>query len=623
MRAPHIVLAVLVGIGVASSIAVIPRDHELALMYLKGLDLESAQVAFEQRLKSGDLSVGVVVPLARVYLEMGEFDAAVVLMERFAAANPDDAEVKVELAKLYKQASRIYDYVSILADLARIRPTEKILRELSDHYGDHGETEKQIEVLRVLVRRFNPTLDDWMDLAQIEADFGNFEASSMALRELDRRHKVARNQRTIEFYISVLARTGREAEAYELSRTWLDETMTAPTALGMVRQFVGAGKELQALAILDRLEPAIGEEPVLFAERVRLELRLGRRDVAFQRLRVAYAADRLPPDLDDDLIDLALERNLMPMALAVALRGSPIRLPDWQLSSLVGMTPTERKSDVAKWVLAAPQFLERRPVLAASVLKTIGDVRGALAMADRALANPTELSADQVLGLILILADLDRLEQARRQLASLLDRFGWEEALALDIANAMIRLGQSVDGWRRIQVVRDRQRQRLPAIDAAWALLSAAAGRADQVVEWVEGPQADQLDAAILGQLADLAIANGQPKLALAAARRLVAVRDGEDTRLQLARALAALGRQEEALAEVRPLRANSPEAERLYVIALATVAKRADAAAQTELAEFWRQQLASADLEAETLSVLVYTLLDKGLGAETLPAIF
>ena len=45
MRAPHIVLAVLVSAGIAASLAVIPRDRELALMYLKGLDYASAQTA--------------------------------------------------------------------------------------------------------------------------------------------------------------------------------------------------------------------------------------------------------------------------------------------------------------------------------------------------------------------------------------------------------------------------------------------------------------------------------------------------------------------------------------------------------------------------------------------------
>lgn len=623
MRAPHFVLALLVGVGVVASIAVIPRDRELALMYLKGLDYESAQAALEERLNAGDLSVGVVIPLTKVYLETGDFDAAVGLMERFVALNPDESDGRSELAQLYKQANRVYDYISTLSEFVRIRPTQKALYELSDYYNSRGEIDKQVEVLRVLVRRFTARMDDWIDLAQIEADLGNFEAAASALSELGRRFKVPRTQHTVEFYVSVLARTGREGEALEFALSWLAEAKTASSALGVVRQFIGAGKEREALAALDRLDSVLAEVPVLFSERIRLELRLGRREMAFQRLRAAYASGRLAIDLDDAMIDLALERNLVPLALTLALKGSPMRLPDWQLSSLVGMSPPERAGEVAKWILAAPEFLDRRPVLAASVLKTVGDSKRALAMADKALANQADLSGDQLLSLLLIFADLGRADDARRQLRNLLDRFGWEEAIALDLANAMIRLGQAPEGWRRIQAVRDRQRQRSPGIDAAWALLSAATGLADQVVEWLDATQASQFDPEILAQLGDLAELNGQAKLAFAAARHLVAIRDSEGAHLRLAGAFAALGRFDEALAEVRPLKANSPEAERIYLTSLAMLARRGGAEAQAELSEFWRRHLARPDLDVETLAALVNSLLEKGLGAESLPAIY
>src|SRR5688500_4195047 len=158
MRAPHVVLVLLVIAGIAASIFVIPRDRELALMYLKGLDYESAQLALETRLGGGDFSVGVVIPLTRVYLEIGDFDAAVALMERFVERHPENPDALEELSQLYRQASRSYDYITTLVTLARVRPTEKILRELSDYYADHGESENQVEVLRQLVKRPNPRL---------------------------------------------------------------------------------------------------------------------------------------------------------------------------------------------------------------------------------------------------------------------------------------------------------------------------------------------------------------------------------------------------------------------------------------------------------------------------------
>jgi lipopolysaccharide biosynthesis regulator YciM len=623
MRASHVVLVLLVVAGICASVFVIPRDRELALMYLKGLDYESAQLALETRLDGGDFSVGVVIPLTRVYLEISDFDAAVALMERFVARNPENPDALEELAQLYKQASRTYDYIVTLETLARVRPTDKTLRELSDYYGDRGNVEKQVEVLRQLVQRPNPRMEDWFDLATVEAGLNNYEEAAAALHELDRRYKVPRTQNTVEFYISVLARTGKEEAAVALAADWARQTTSPLAVIGVTRQLAGAGKDPLALTALDAANPEVAGSRALFSERVRIELRLGRRAVAFQRLKEAHDEGKLPPEFDDDLIDLALERNLVPLAFEVALKGSPLRLPEWQLTSLVGMAPPERMDEVAKWAIEAPDFLERRPALAAAVLKAVGQPARALQMAERALAQPGELPPDQILRLIVLLADLGRAEDARRHLTEFAGRVGWEENTAVDIANTMIRLDMADEGWRRIQALRERQRARPPALDVAWALLGAATGKADQVIEWLEGPGAGQLDAVLLDQLVGLSEMHGQPKLAVAAARRLVALKDSPETRLQLAGALLALGRIDEALVEAGPLRRNSGEAERIYLIALSTLAKKGDGAAQKELAETWQEILARPGLQGEELAAVVYSLLERGFGREAMLAIF
>jgi tetratricopeptide (TPR) repeat protein len=424
---PHIVVGVLVAAGIGASLAVIPRDRELALMYLLGDDLEAAQAALEARLANGDLSPGVVAPLARVYLEIGDFEGAIALMESHAARHPEDADTKQELAKLYRQTSRLYDYVETLADLAKIRPTEPTLRELSWHYGDHGEDAKQVEVLRALVKLPKATLEDWMDLAEVEAGLDNFEGATQALVGLQRRFNVPRNQRNVEFFVSVLARTGREADALALARDWLAGASGPAGTLavmGVVRQFLGAGKDAAALGLIEQLPQSVLESSLVFASRVRIEISLGRRDIAFQRLREAYARGTLPVDFEDDLVDLALERNLTSLAVEVALLGRPTRLPEWQIVSVIGIAPESRLSDVARWALSAGEILERRPALGAIVLKAVGQTARALQMAERALADPSDLSPDQILGLILLLADLNKPDAARMHLGRLIDRHG-------------------------------------------------------------------------------------------------------------------------------------------------------------------------------------------------------
>jgi hypothetical protein len=166
------------------------------------------------------------------------------------------------------------------------------------------------------------------------------------------------------------------------------------------------------------------ESSLVFASRVRIEISLGRRDIAFQRLREAYARGTLPVDFEDDLVDLALERNLTSLAVEVALLGRPTRLPEWQIVSVIGIAPESRLSDVARWALSAGEILERRPALGAIVLKAVGQTARALQMAERALADPSDLSPDQILGLILLLADLNKPDAARMHLGRLIDRHG-------------------------------------------------------------------------------------------------------------------------------------------------------------------------------------------------------
>jgi thioredoxin-like negative regulator of GroEL len=622
MRGPHLILGALVIVGLASSLAVVPRGRELALMYLKGADYESARVSLEERVAADDLSVGVVSPLTQVYLEIGDYDGAVALMERYAAANPRDPSARLELARLYKQANRIYEYIETLEAVAAERPDDEVLRELSEYYSDHGRAERQAEILRVLVQRGKPGLADWVDLAQLEASLKNYPEATSALLELERRFKVPRTQAMIELYVGVLSRTGREAEALVLARSWLDDARTPQAALAVIRHFLGAGKEVAALDLIEGLPSAIADTAVLMAERVRIEISLGRTEAAFARLSAAHEEGRLAAAFDDALIDLALERNLLPMAQAVAMRGSPARLPARQVVDLVMRVPAEMRGEVAAWALPAVESLERRPAMAAMFHRAVGDQARALAMAEMALAAAGDLEPGQMLDMVGILSEFGRREVAQRHLQAYLARYGFAEGRALDTANALIQLGMAEEGWRRIEAARAGLTHPLPGHDAAWALLSTATGRGAAVVGWLTQAPAAGLDVGILDQLSGLAETNGQPELALTAAERRIALRDDDLGRLRRATALSALGRQAEALADLRAMGIPTLESERVYIVALAAQARGGVVAAASELAEYWRLRLGQPGIAPDIVATLAYLLLEKGLGAEGLVAL-
>ena len=94
-------------------------------MRLKDKDFVLARETYENRYASGDMSVAVVMPLARVYLYYGELDRALALLERFVSMDPGNAEALALLGRHYRSAQRMgmgregtQAYVKVLERLA-------------------------------------------------------------------------------------------------------------------------------------------------------------------------------------------------------------------------------------------------------------------------------------------------------------------------------------------------------------------------------------------------------------------------------------------------------------------------------------------------------------------------
>src|SRR5437867_4240041 len=87
-----VIAVVLSGLGV--SVLLFPRSSEIALLRFKDKDFESALKAYELRIAAGELNASVVMPLTQLYLQYGEVDSAIDLMERYLRKHPADQTAK-------------------------------------------------------------------------------------------------------------------------------------------------------------------------------------------------------------------------------------------------------------------------------------------------------------------------------------------------------------------------------------------------------------------------------------------------------------------------------------------------------------------------------------------------
>ena len=121
--------------GVISSIMLIPTDNEIALLQFKDKKFDDAKTMYETRIESGDLSVSVVMPLSQLYLQYGDVNKAVELMERFIKSHPKNIDALLRLGKLYQYAQRPYDHLRVLETVVELQPTEERLMDLSKIYN--------------------------------------------------------------------------------------------------------------------------------------------------------------------------------------------------------------------------------------------------------------------------------------------------------------------------------------------------------------------------------------------------------------------------------------------------------------------------------------------------------
>lgn len=382
-------------------------------------------------------------------------------------------------------------------------------------------------------------------------------------------------------------------------------------ALRLAGAEMDVGRPAAAAAALATVpdDPRATEEVRL---RASVEVATGATARALDRL-AAHCADGAPcgPALRD-LVDLALGAD-RPDVAAGAIDGRVVALlaagtvegvqVAAVIAGLFAAGDAGRADRLARE--AGPAVLADRPVLAARLARIRGvgaDLRTWLAAArQRAAAGGLD--------------DLDRLD-----LALLLSETG-DPAAALDERAALARLGRLppfaasdtaalYDMLGRAGEGADlfaglRRGRPDPAFDAAWARLSAFAGRHAAVTEWLARPDA-RPDAQLLRDLAYLGLDAPAPDLAAAATRRLSATVDDAEARTLRARAELAVGRPAAAMAALAPDLATGDapaDVEAIWLDA-ATRAGRSDA-----IADHLLVRTARADLDPAAATPLLQAL--------------
>jgi cellulose synthase operon protein C len=629
-RLHYVVFLALLAIGFAGSLLLVPGRAELGLLYFKARKNSEAQSVLEQRLRSGQRSIDVVIPLAELYVQSGDVDHALALLEHFPAGPGQQIALAETIGQFERYGQLTEQYLHTLEQINRMKSSAAILRQLAGLYRYYNQVGPLVGALQELASRYDPSSDELMELANLEAVGGQFARAASTLEELENRYPEAIGGATVEFLMSVLLDAGEGGRALERARRWLAQHPVPDEAVRLAGVLDSRGKPALGLKLLEPWAATIDTNPALLAEWVGLQTNAGASGTVFERLNGLYAAKRLSYEMKETLVNLALDRRDVELAIRVAEEQGFDRLPDRLLANLAEAALAGNREDLVRRVGASlrPTFLQTKPFLAARLALARGDRGDAENWLRQAAADPHLADADR----LMIAENYLQFGRSREAFAQVSEvrLENLSPAEVLEAARVYENLGKSGEAVSRFAVFRPRGTEAA----AGWALLAASSGRGREVAAWLESLPEAAISEDVLKDLYYAASDNKDFPLAIVCARRFYQRRPTDANRLLLATALTNGGQPAEALPHLRALLARPAQTdaplstlevlEETYTAALRAAATQSGPAAASqlhaELRDFWTARLKGPAIDEKRRLDLIYGLLEIQAWNEALP---
>jgi tetratricopeptide (TPR) repeat protein len=621
MKKPFFVIVGVALLGLVVGYLLLPRQGEVALMNLKDKRFETALVVLEKQSAAGDMSVQTVTSLTKLYLQEGDVEAAVALVERYLEKNPKDVAARKELGKLYQYAQRTEDYVRNLEALQQLEPSVEHLRELADIYNFRADYAKQIGVLKQLIQLEPEQTHHAVSLARIQASYGDLKAAKETLTALSASHPEALTGDTLELLLSLAADSGDVSKEVAVAGAWLaqhPDQLKVAARLASVLKYRGFPDE--AWSLVQPFNAQAEQEPELMLIVVDLmDDHFGKGNEAYERLLGLHKSGKLMPALYEPLLRMSLRRGDRALARKILADAPLVQFSEFTIVDLLRLSIDQPEVAMLEQVhrQLGEGYLMSHPYTASAVAML--EKRSDVASRVQRLLGKEALGHPQLLQLSWFAARTGHGAESRL----LLDRLKPYESLRDDELVALSDVHTLLSQPDELLPLIEARRAKAPsnAMDVAWVKLSTAAGRFDAVQAWFASKAESDLSDQLLYDIYFAASDAGQHVLAHTAAKMLFGRQDTPNHRYYLASSLAKSGQYAEALTLVEPLIEHSEDAESLYISMLGKVGVK-DKTAAAKLTKLLTAKLQDNSLPEKRKQEIVYALLQFGAADTVLPQV-
>jgi len=625
MRKVYIILAIMLLIGVVGGYVLIPREKEIALTQYKeqvwDFDKQAykSKDVFVRRFEEGDHSIDVVKPLVDIYLQEGNVNQAIVVLESFIAEHPDSIAARRQLGTLYQYAQRPADYLKNLEEIRALSGNREVLRDLSDIYNFNEEYGKKSEVMQELIDSKQPLEpQQFIELANMQAAGQQPMEAIATLQALKEAHPEQMSYDAVRLLISLLLDVGDKDKALEYAQWWKEKTTSTDEVAQLANMLHYKASPETAETYLSSYGDDIYEHPALVSEQVLVYVDEGKATEAYEALNRLDGEGKLPDSMLDTFLLLALRYGDKDQVDALVERITPEAVEEPQAIALVEVTQSARRRDILKKIasqLGTPEYRQAHPLFSL----VLGLAMGEAEMEEKVAAFLDENTVTDPQRFMLARACAS--SGRNRCVSRLIDDLKNNDMDATRIAaigGLYIDIHHYAEGLAFME--EHRSDENSVEGEEIWVKLLAANGKEQEVMEWLTKNEA-QLNETLLTDLYFLASDNGHQALALDAAQLLNNQVNTPQTRNYLAYAYLRNGRFQEALALLKDAGELSDEVVDSYLAALIAQAKR-DPSYREELAAFAKEQLASGHVSERRKLALVYGLIDGGRADIAMPYI-
>lgn len=617
MRKYLLVTIVIIAVAFVAAYMMLPKNSEVALMNLKDKRFTAAMENLEKEREAGNTSVSVSMPLVKLYLQHGDIESAIKLVEEYVEAHPDSVSAREQLGMLYQYAQRPDDYKENLEIMEANMPSPAVLEELSDIYNFNGEYEKQITVLKQLVEMAPETPKHYVSLAVMQATFSQMEDAKNTMLKLADRHPDYADGNTLELMLSIALDAGDPGEAVAKTREWIEVNRDIGVASRLADLLRVRGRPDLGMALLLPFEDKITTEPMLLSSYANLLYANREEKKAYDLLLDLHNNKQLPPSLYELLLEYSTEARDYKTAHKILREIDLTTLPEATIANVVETAIESRNGEVVQYVSDQldGEYRKNHPYVdtALAIAQKKSNASGKLA----ALRESGALNDGQILQLARLLRQSGQSGRALELVESLAPYKKLSDTDLSVLADLYIELDKADKGYELFDALHNERPSSL--VEISWIKLSAAAGHSQRVIAWLNANDDAKISDRLLTDLYFVGITNRAYELALESASRLFARHDNDVSRHYLANAQLYNNQVEKAMETIRPVKDVSADTRTTYMAALSKLAKK-DPAYAKEFVELLTAQINDPQISDKEKQDVIYMLMEHGGSKTVLP---